>query len=209
MPLSEEEKQALKEKYKEQRQAMWAGERSTLRPSSEDPEEESDNQAEPVISSRREADDVTLPTDTMSSDSQADPSLTEAAQERPSIQSDSHAEEQAPASNLAQGTGDEENASQAQQAVVSEDPSPTPDEADRIREKIREQREGMWEGQSSVHSRRTREQGTASEGEREFWEESENKGKPSVLTWKLALGVVGGVIVLIGVGVLLGYWFAS
>lgn len=166
MQLSEEEKQALKEKYKEQRQEMWAGKRAPSHDSEEGTEEESDDPSEAKVSSHEATEAVTQPDDTVLSDSQVDPSPTETAhetshhpreeaiQEESSVQPDPREAGQVPASNLPQG---------------------------------------------SVNS----------EGEAEFWEESEKEGEPGVLTWKLTLGVVGAVIVLIGVGVLLGYWFAS
>lgn len=46
------------------------------------------------------------------------------------------------------------------------------------------------------------------EGERVFWEPG-MEGGPNILTWKLVLAVIGIGIILIGVGVWLGFWFAG
>ena len=48
----------------------------------------------------------------------------------------------------------------------------------------------------------------AGEGERVFWE-ADQEGGPNILTWKLVLAVIGVAIVLVGVGVYLGFLFAS
>ena len=48
----------------------------------------------------------------------------------------------------------------------------------------------------------------ARSGERVFWD-ADQEGGAKVLTWKLVLGVIGVAIVLIGVGVWLGFLFAS
>ena len=149
MPLSDKEKQALKEKYKDQRRAMWAGE-STLRRSNKTPSE------------------------TQAEDSQ----FTGEEVEPPPRRSE-------------------------------EDNVPTPDEVQRIKEKIREQREETWEGAASTRLHLRRKQRQTDTDEHQLWDSSENERGPIVLTWKLALGVVGAIIVLIGLGVLLGYWFAS
>ena len=45
-------------------------------------------------------------------------------------------------------------------------------------------------------------------GERVFWE-AHQEGGPSIVTWKLVLGVIGVAIVLVGVGVYLGFLFAG
>ena len=47
-----------------------------------------------------------------------------------------------------------------------------------------------------------------SAGERVFWEEDQ-EGGPSFLTWKLVVAVIGISIVLVGVGVYLGFLFAG
>lgn len=49
----------------------------------------------------------------------------------------------------------------------------------------------------------------AGEAERVFWETSEQEGGPIALTWKLVLAVLGVAIVLVGVGVYLGFLFAG
>lgn len=133
MQLSKKEKQALQEKIKEQRQAMWSGKQST----SQDSEE-------------------------TTADSQSDSSTTETAdeetnQDESSVQTESEAE----AAPIAEETGEQEE---------EEEP--------------------------------------AREDERVFWEAGQ-EGGPSTLTWKLVLAVISVAIILVGVGVYLGFLFAS
>ncbi|MCZ6677675.1 MAG: hypothetical protein O7E52_10530 [Candidatus Poribacteria bacterium] len=198
MPLSSKDKQTLKEKYKAQRRAMWAGKGAAA----DSPD--SDTVADEVVERDRR------PVSTMEPDRQSRTEVLHDAvrrlrEARGISETNTQSDRQTHDASPAPGLGNAEDSLQSQQA----DDRPAPDEAELMKEKIREQREETWEGQFSVHSRRRRQHRKASKGEREFWESSEEEGETSVLTWKLALGVVGGVIVLIGVGVLLGYWFAS
>ena len=59
----------------------------------------------------------------------------------------------------------------------------------------------------------TEETGEQEEGigadERVFWEASEQEGGPIALTWKLVLAVIGVAVILVGVGVYLGFLFAG
>ena len=52
------------------------------------------------------------------------------------------------------------------------------------------------------------EEAGTSAGERVFWEEDQ-EGGPSILTWKIVVAVIGVAVVLIGVGVWLGFLFAG
>ncbi len=155
MQLSEKEKQALQEKYKAQRQAMWSGKQLTSQDSEEETAEKSDNQTAPVESSE--------PTETASEGRSQDDS---------SVQSESHSEGQTSPTNPAQNVGDGSETSQS------------PAEATPIAENTEE------------------------EGGQVFWEAGQ-EGVPNILTWKLVLAVIGIAIVLIGVGVWLGFLFAS
>ena len=230
MPLSEEEKQALKEKYKQQRRAMWAGKRVSHHSEEVQPEEASDAEAETVIPSGRGTGDEegqidtsrtgattsnppqakTIANTTPQESPHADRThetfrrMREAASQRTSqSQQDSIAEQQEMAADNANSLQSEEV-----EQIVAEDNTPASDEALLI-EKIREQREETWEGQSSIRSRRRKQRRKVSKGERKFWSKSEDKDKPNMLTWKLVLGVVGTISVLIGIGILLGTWFAG
>ena len=64
MQLSEKDKQALQEKYKEQRQAMWSGKQSTPQESEEKTEEGDHGDV---------VEDTTDSTDSISSDTRSDP----------------------------------------------------------------------------------------------------------------------------------------
>ena len=203
MQLSEKDKQALQEKYKAQRQAMWSGKQSMSQDSAEKTAEESDDQTASVESSGDTADNTTGSTDTTPSDSQSDPSSVaadqpsstgtadeETSQGESSVQSESGSKEHAPASSSVQNVGDGEKTSQSpagtEASVLLAEANPTA-------ENTGEQKE---------------EEEQARKGERVFWEAAQ-EGGPSVLTWKLVLGVIGVAIVLVGVGIMLGYLFAS
>ena len=201
MPLSDKEKQALKEKYKDQRLAMWAGE-STLRRSNKTPSEvPSEAQVEDVQFTGEEAEP---PLHRSEQPSQAET----AARARPRARGDETASRTPPTNEPSSAPSTRTTAGSPGFQTL-EDNVPTPDEVQRIKEKIREQREETWEGVASTRSHRRRKQRQTDADEHQLWDSSENERGPIVLTWKLALGVVGAIIVLIGLGLLLGYWFAS
>jgi hypothetical protein len=214
--MSEKDKQALREKYKAQRQAMWSGERSAP---------DKSPQAETVPDDTGNQDKITPSPTTDNRLSQTEtgreafhPQREEARQRGSRVQPDPEAQEQARASNLTQDLNTGGSAPQSQQArpadalhsVTSSDDTPaTPDGASLVREKIQEQTEDISENQFSVRSDRRRQPHKISKSDQEFWQTPEEEGEKKVLTWKLAVGVVGTVIVLIGVGIWLGYLFAS
>ena len=198
MQLSEKDKQALQEKYKVQRQAMWSGKQST----SQDSEEKTTEADQPVESSGDTAGNTTDSTDTTSSDPQSDSSLItvdqppstetkdeETNQDGSSVQSESAAAGGAPASSSTQNTVDVEKTSQSPTGIEASTP---PTEATPIARNTGKEEEGGTTG-----------------GERVFWEALEQEGGPNILTWKLALAVIGLAIVLVGVGVWLGFLFAG
>jgi len=207
MPLSDKEKQALKEKYKDQRRAMWAGE-SALRRSNKTPSEgPSEAQVEDAQFTGEEA-------ETTPHRSEQASQIETAARARPRARGEQSSRKDETASRTLP-TNEPSSASSTRTTTGSprfqqlEDNVPTPDEVQRIKEKIREQREETWEGAASTRSHRRRKQRQTDTDEHHLWDSSENERGPIVLTWKLALGVVGAIIVLIGLGLLLGYWFAS
>ena len=159
--LSEKDKQALQEKYKAQRQAMWSGKQSTS--------QESDEQAEEVD----QTDAVDSTTDSTNAESSA-------------TQSDSSSMgEDHPASTETPDQETRQDESSVQTESEDETASTTEDTED-----VQEEEEGT------------------SAAERVFWE-TDQEGGPSILTWKLVLAVIGVSIVLVGVGVYLGFLFAG
>ena len=198
MQLSEKDKQALQEKYKAQRQAMWSGKQST----SQDSEEKTADADQPVESSGDMVDNATDSTNTTPSDSQSDSSLTtvdqpaptETAEEKtnqdgPVVGPELGSDGQTPASSSTQNTVDAEKTSQS--AAGTEAPT------------------SSTEATPIVGNTGEEEEGGTTGGERVFWEALEREGGPSALTWKLVLAVIGVAIVLVGVGVYLGFLFAS
>ena len=198
MQLSEKDKQALQEKYKAQRQAMWSGKQST----SQDSEKKTADADQPVESSGDMVDNATDSTNTTPSDSQSDSSLTtvdqpaptETAEEKtnqdgPVVGPESGSDGQTPASSSTQNTVDAEKTFQS---AAGTEASVSPTETTPIVGNTGEEEEGGTTG-----------------GERVFWEALEREGGPSALTWKLVLAVISVAIVLVGVGVYLGFLFAS
>ena len=94
------------------------------------------------------------------------------------------------------------------------DPSPTTTTAEKTSQgEPSVQSESGSEGEASASLFEVTPSGESSEdqarsGERVFWD-ADQEGGAKVLTWKLVLGVIGVAIVLIGVGVWLGFLFAS
>ena len=204
MELTREEKQALEEKYKEQRRSMWAGKRSS--------DNADDHQLE-EISENSEEDDSTSPDD---QDAQpARPESDNILARMQALDEDlSDAVQRHSAERSSPETADESEQAQPTTEDVTSQPaeSATPETDDDTREiieKIREQREDTWEGNSATRSRRRRQRRKTSSKEREFWNPTEQEKGPSPFTWKLGFGVFGAIIVLVGIGILLGYWFAS
>ena len=249
MPLSEKEKQALKEKYKEQRRAMWAGESKSRRSDKTSPETSSEAQGE-VETPPHRGEQTTQPenvTHTLAQDKSlrsAEGATTQAV-DRPAppkqnispvhptegqftvTRAGGHTavpDETASQTQLASGpnstskikTAVDSSGQQGEQTILEgfdtlnpADKVPTSDEVKRIKETIREHREETWEGAASTRSQRTRRQRQAHPDEPQQLSSSADEGGVIVLSWKLVVGVISAIIVLIGVGVLLGYWFAS
>ena len=167
MQLSKKDKQALQEKIKQQRQAMWSGKQST----SEDSEEKADDTDQGVNPLGDTTERPTEAAEAISSDVQSDPSSIAADQ---------------PAST---GTTDGETNQDESSVQIEPDNAPAP-----ITEETGEQQE---------------EEEEAREDERVFWETSEQEGGPIALTWKIVIAVIGVALVLVGVGVYLGFLFAG
>ncbi|MDE0298449.1 MAG: hypothetical protein OXN17_07450 [Candidatus Poribacteria bacterium] len=77
-------------------------------------------------------------------------------------------------------------------------------------QKIRQQREDTWQGNNAATRSRQRHRWRATTGRvGKFWNPPQLEDIKKTRRWKLALGVFGAVSVLVGVGILLGYWFAG
>ena len=194
MEFTEEERKELEEKYKEQRRAMWAGKRLP----SASPEESLDEAPENSHSVDKPPQGATLHAGLDSSRTRTKPLLenqpttvSSQASARPSGQTRLNTRGIAP--NNSENTVSANNYSNAQQIV----------------QKIRSQREEIWEGNSATRSRqRRRWRGTTGKIGK-FWNPPRQEEVERPRRWKLALGVFGAIALLISVGLLLGYWFAS
>ena len=204
MELTREEKQALEEKYKEQRRSMWAGKHPS------DSDNMSEDESEEVSENSEEADSA------FADNQDAQPAQPETDNILARIQAldedQSDATEAQSDETSSRPTADESEQIQptAENVTVEEKTSIIPETnnaTSQIVQKIRKQREDTWEGNSATRSRRRRRK--ASSKKREFWNPMDQEEGPSPFTWKLVLGVFGVIIVLVGIGILFGYWFAS
>ena len=194
MEFTEEERKELEEKYREQRRAMWAGKR----PPSATPEESSDKAPEKSDSVDKPPQGATLHarldshrTRTKPLDENQPSTVSSQASARPPQQTRLNARGIAPTNR--ENTVSANNYNNPQQII----------------QKIRSQREEIWEGSSATRSRqRRRWRGTAGKVGK-FWNPPRQEEVERPHRWKLALGVFGTIALLIGVGILLGYWFAS
>ena len=153
--LSEKDKQALQEKYREQRQKMWSGKQST----SQDSEEQTVEVDQPDV-----VEDIIDTTST-------------------NLQSDSVSMEADPPTS----------AKTTNQEINQDESNP--------------QTESETEGTPIAED--AKEQGEPPRGEERIFWETEREGGPSPVTWKLVIAIIGAAIVLIGVGVYLGFLFAG
>ena len=214
MQLSEEEKQTLKEKYRQQRRAMWAGKRASDDSSKLEPEEVAHHEAEPDMPDRHGPENQKHRDHIGSAFSTNLESKTSVT-----VQDETHVE------NADDATHPEESTSQRTSQ------QPTTDDADsrelhrgeqiakaanaptsgttRLVEKIREQREEMREEKSSIHPCPEKRRRNSEKADRKSLRGSKEEGEPAMLTWKLVLGVIGTIIILISIGIMLGIWFAS
>ena len=199
MQLSEKEKQALQEKIKEQRQAMWSGKQAA----SQDAEEKAADGDQNVNPSGEPAEppagsDESIPSDvqTDSSSTASDPPApTETTDEKTissqsSVQPEVDSEGKASASDSTRNNDDSQKTFQSLDgtAASSLEPEATP---------VAGNTDAPEEDQQ------------ATQGERVFWETLEQEGGTSSLTWKIVVAVIGVALVLVGVGIYLGFLFAG
>ena len=189
MEFTEEERKELEEKYKEQRRAMWTG----SRPSN------TESRKEVGKSHRRCRTVLILPSQDLDSHRTRTEPLFE--NQRTRIPSQAIANQSMQARLNAKDTARKDKGN----TVPATDYSDT----QQMIQKIRRQREDIWEGNSATRPRQ-RQRWRASSGKAgKFWKPSQLEDEKKPRRWKLALGVFGTIIVLVCVGVMLGYWFAS
>ena len=177
MPLTEEEKQALRKKYREQRQAIWTGQHSSRFPNQDASEVE-----ETDVSSDEDAPDVSAET--------------------------AHPRRGNPSDQPTQTDVEQRGASNAQEVERSESQKVKTDSY-QVRNRVPVQSKDTWQENPSIHSHQREQRGETDQNEEPLRNSSDEKKGAIMLTWKLTLGVVGTIIVLVGIGVFLGYWFAS
>ena len=194
MEFTEEERKELEEKYREQRRAMWAGKR----PPSATPEESLDEAPKNSDSVDKPPQGATLDAGLDSNRTRTKP-MDENQPTTVSSQASARLREQTRLNARGISPKNSEN-------IVSAKNYSNPQQ---IIQKIRSQREEIWEGNSATSSRqRRRWRGTAGKVGR-FWNPSRQEEVERPRRWKLALGVFATIALLISVGILLGYWFAS
>ena len=194
MEFTEEERKKLEEKYKEQRRAMWAGKR----PPSAAPEESLEKVPENSDSVEKLPQGATPHAGPDSSRTRTKPldenqptTVSSQASVGPSEQTRLNAK--GIARKNSGNTVSANNFSNLQQMI----------------QKIRSQREEIWEGNSATRSRQRRRWRDTAGKVGKFWNPPRQEEVERPRRWKLALGVFGATAVLVSVGILLGYWFAS
>ena len=188
MEFTKEERKELEEKYREQRRAMWTGSRA----SNTEREKRLEKATEDVDSADRP-----------SQDSDSHRMRTELLFENQltRIPSQAIANQTMQVRMNAKDTARQDGGN----TVPATDYSDT----QQMIQKIRRQREDIWEGNSATRSRQ-RQRWRASSGKAgKFWKPSQQEDEKKPRKWKLALAVFATIIVLVCVGVLLGYWFAT
>ena len=211
MQLSEEEKQVLKEKYKQQRRAMWAGKRASDASSELVEEEETQPNAETEIPTHHVTDDHDQHLHTVNSAVPTDSEDTASAATQKGTFGKIADEEFCPpdstgppsAQRLATGDAESRKLNSVEQRATARNTqtSDTTPLVDKIK--------AEWEERSSIRPNRQKRRRKDQKAEEKFPSELNGKGEPAMLTWKLVLGVIGTIIVLIAIGILLGIWFAN
>lgn len=194
MEFTEEERKELEEKYREQRRAMWGGKRPPSTAPEENLEEATENSTSVDELPQGSTSDVRRDSNRSRIEPLAENQLTTVssrASEGPSEQTRLNAK-----------GSTHENSSNRVSANDYGD-------SQQMIQKIRSQREEIWEGNSASRGRqRRRWRGTTGKVGR-FWNPPRQEEVETPHRWKLALGVLGAIAVLVSVGILLGYWFAS
>ena len=194
MEFTEEERKELEEKYREQRRAMWAGKRPPSTAQEENLEGASENSTSADELSQGSTSRTRLDSNRSRTKPLAENQLTKVssqASEGPSEQTRLNAK--VTTREISGNRVSATNYGDSQQMI----------------QKIRSQREEIWEGNPASRARqRRRWRGTTGKVGR-FWNPPRQEEIETPRRWKLALGVLGAIAVLVSVGILLGYWFAS
>lgn len=211
MPLSEEEKQALKEKYKQQRRAMWAGKRTSDASNELAAEEVTHLNAETEIPAHHVARDRDRRPHSVNSPVPSDSEDTDSAESQKGTIGKIANEKFCPADSAGSPpsqqleTGDPEsrklNSAEQKATVHNSQTSYTAPLVDKIK--------AEWEERSSIRANRQKRRRKDQKAVEKFASQIKEKGEPAMLTWKLVLGVIGTIIVLIAIGIMLGIWFAN
>lgn len=215
MQLSEEEKQALKEKYKQQRRAMWSGKRSSGTSAKSAVDEAEQSGVETGKQNRHATDHQDDRPHIVSSILPAEPDCDSSS----IAQLGANAEfadnayppdesESQPMSQRSK-TGDADSRQVNSVAQIATAVSEPASETVQLVEKIRKQRNVMREEQASILARPQKRRRNGETEERISPIESKEEGEPKMMTWKLILGVIGSIIVLMAIGMMLGIWFAN
>ena len=211
MPLTEEEKQALKEKYKQQRRAMWAGKRTSDASNELASQEVTHPNAETEIPAHHVTHDRDQRPHSVNSPLPSDSDDTDNAESQKGtiakIANEKFCPTDSTGSQSSQqlATGDAEsrklNSAEHKPTVHNSQTSYTTPLVDKIK--------AEWEGRSSIRPNRQKRRRKDQKAEVKSASQIKKKGEPAMLTWKLVLGVIGTIIVLIAIGIMLGMWFAN
>lgn len=193
MEFTEEERKALEEKYKEQRRAMWTGKRPPSIAQEENSEKALKNPNGVDKPPQRSA-SHTVPN---SNRTRTEP----LARKQPTaVSSRASVGKSGQTRSNTTGTAHKNSGATVSTNYYSG--------SQQVIQKIRSQREEIWEGNSSTRSReRRRWRGTAGKVGK-FWNPPRQEEVETPRRWKLALGVFGAIAVLVSLGILLGYLFA-
>ena len=184
MALTREERRVLEEKYKEQRQSMWAGKRPS-----------SIAQGERFEKASEDSDSV----DRLLQGSDSNRARTKSL------------DENQPAAISSQASVDQSEQTRLNAKSIARDnrentvPATGNIDTQQMIQKIRRQREDIWQGNSATRQPRQNTKGKVGK----FWNPTQQDEAKRPIRWRLALAVFGAVAVLVSVGVLIGYWFAS
>lgn len=211
MPLTEEEKQALKEKYKQQRRAMWAGKRTSDASNELASQEVTHPNPETEIPAHHVTHDRDQRPHSVNSPLPSDSEDTDSAESQKGTIAKIANEKFCPADSTGSPssqqltTGDAESrkldSAEHKATVHNSQTSYTTPLLDKIK--------AEWEERSAIRPNRQKRRRKDQKAKEKSASQIKKKGEPAMLTWKLVLGVIGTIIVLIAIGIMLGMWFAN
>ncbi len=203
MDLSREQKKALEEKYKQQRRAMWAGKRASGETNA-DLLQEKEKISETLegsehISARHEKQSPETDSIVRDRDSVTEEASNDSCRELVTtpLPKRSAAREELSSSESAE-TKERANGSLASRI-----------EEDEICDGVQEQHEDSTKSGLLQSSQRGHEDSKCVTEVLDSFGFMSQQKTPGPLTWKLRLGVLGVILILVSIGILLGYLFAS